>query len=910
MPHATPAPARRLRGLPGGRLARRLFVLFLVAALAPLVVAASLSLAATTTLAEDLRQRAHIDRTRQTSRHLLDQLIAARDLLATWPPAAAGHGPGSEPQLPGLGSTFSRAEIATGPAAATASPQELTFRLQVLPSGEGALRLWLVRDEGERSWRAEIAQAALWAPIIEGGTDTRWQVYDASGRLLMSHDPGLERPDDVRSASIGLPLEGLFSAGAWRFEHQASREQLRWQGLTLGSWMGLVALVTAGSVALLAHWRIRRIFQPLERLTEGTQRIALGDTGNHAGLPGSGAQGDEIDVLARSFDDMAGRIDEQLGLLRELAAIDHDILGGQPVARVVGRLHRLLERVAPGPDAAVWWCEHTPGLDGSPCLRLQAVHGGPALAPPTPLAWQALEQRARAGALDDDEQTRHWLPPRQAPTPRILVPALLGNRLAGLVVAAGPSTPALQERMATLRDRLVVTLTARTREHELAWRADHDSLTGLLNRRGLNDQLDRLLAAAGPGAAMAVLMIDLDHFKDLNDTRGHDTGDAVLRELAGRLQALTPAPGQVCRLGGDEFVVVLPAYDAQAAQAASEQMRAALMRPCLVDGVEAVVGASVGIALAPAHGQTRNDLLRRADIALYAAKAERGSVRVFTPDMDQAASERAQLLAELRLALKRGELLLHYQPRVRASDGRLTSVEALVRWQHPRRQLLMPGRFIELAEGAGLLKVLGTQVLEMACRQMAEWRREGVEVERVSVNVSMQQFGSGDLPQLVGELLARHGLPPAVLELEITESLLAEDAASAIAQLHTLREMGVTIALDDFGTGYSAMSRLRDLPVQVMKIDRSFVADLQVDEGALAIAKAIVALADALKLRVVAEGVETAEQAIRLRQLGCDELQGYHFARPMPAAALPPWQRMQLQHRPEHHDAGLGALPA
>ncbi|MDP3223938.1 MAG: GGDEF domain-containing phosphodiesterase, partial [Rubrivivax sp.] len=302
--------------------------------------------------------------------------------------------------------------------------------------------------------------------------------------------------------------------------------------------------------------------------------------------------------------------------------------------------------------------------------------------------------------------------------------------------------------------------------------------------------------------------------------------------------------------------------------------------------ISTVIGASAGISMSPDHGQTRVELARRADIALYTAKAHRGSVCLFSESLDQAASERAAWVAELREAIERQEFMLHYQPRVSAADGRVVSVEALVRWQHPRRGLLPPGRFIEVAEQAGLMDKLGELVLNEACRQLAAWRRADVPVPKVSVNVSMQQLLTGCLPGQVREMLSRHSVPPSALELEVTESLLADDAASAQRQLRELRNLGVEIALDDFGTGYSAMSQLRRLPIDVMKIDRSFVVDLGKDDGALAIARAIIALAGALRLRVVAEGVETQQQADWLRELGCHELQGYLFARPMPAEEL------------------------
>lgn len=415
----------------------------------------------------------------------------------------------------------------------------------------------------------------------------------------------------------------------------------------------------------------------------------------------------------------------------------------------------------------------------------------------------------------------------------------------------------------------------------------HDPLTGLPNRSHVMQRfaqaVDRI---RGAGHEAALMFIDLDHFKDVNDTRGHDTGDALLCQVAQRLLGAVPPAALVARLGGDEFVVMVPGAAAAEAMALADRVCAQLKEPFSVADAAVVVGASAGIAVAPGHGRSRQELTRRADIALYTAKAQRGSVCLFDESQDRATAERAAWVAELREAIARRCFKLHYQPRVSAADGRMVSVEALVRWQHPRHGLVPPDRFIAIAEHAGLMGELGALVLDEACLQMAAWRLAGVPVRKVSVNVSMQQLVTGRLPQEVRETLARHAVPPQALELEVTESLLADDADSAQDQLRQLRALGIEIALDDFGTGYSAMSQLRRLPIDVMKIDRSFVVDLGSDDGALAIARAIVALAGALGLRVVAEGVETAEHARRLRELGCDELQGYHFARPLPADEL------------------------
>ena len=426
---------------------------------------------------------------------------------------------------------------------------------------------------------------------------------------------------------------------------------------------------------------------------------------------------------------------------------------------------------------------------------------------------------------------------------------------------------------------------------ELAHRASHDSLTGLANRRGLHEHLDAVLSAGAPDAAAAVLFVDLDHFKDINDSLGHEAGDELLCRAAERLRAHAGPATLVARQGGDEFVLVLPGATLDAAVDAARAVVRSLGEPFRVRGAEHVLGASVGVALAPSDGRTREELLRCADIALYAAKAAgRGRHAVFSPELDAAARERVRLQSGLRQALERGEFVLYYQPRIEPLAGRITSAEALLRWQHPQRGLLLPEAFIELAEETALIEGLGAWVIDEACAQMARWREQGLHLRRVSVNVSPRQLVSGQLPAQVRAALERHALPPQALELEVTESLLTGNVGQAVAQLAELRDLGVSIALDDFGTGYSSMAMLQQLPIDVMKIDRAFVRDLgragAEGEGALAIIRAIVAMARSLGLHLVAEGVETAAQAAVLQDMGCDEFQGFLYGRPVPAAQL------------------------
>ena len=427
---------------------------------------------------------------------------------------------------------------------------------------------------------------------------------------------------------------------------------------------------------------------------------------------------------------------------------------------------------------------------------------------------------------------------------------------------------------------------AEQKVHELA---RYDSLTGLPNRNMFLGELDRTVARARrQGTSFAVCFIDLDRFKSINDTLGHDAGDKLLKGMATRLRGAVRDSDLVARLGGDEFVVLLDG-DASAAalSAVAHKLLAAIGEPMTIEGCSFLVTGSVGIGLYPVDGEDAATLLKHADAAMYLAK-DRGknNVQFYTSDLADMAARQFELESALRLALTRNELLLYFQPRIDIASGRMLGVEALVRWAHPTRGLVMPGDFIPLAEERGLIVPLGRWVIRAACRQIHDWRRAGLVAPRVAVNVSARQFVSDCLIDDLVDALALHGVPPSGLEVELTESVLMADPERANQVLQQLHAMGIRIAIDDFGTGYSSLSYLKRFPAQTVKIDRSFISGLPSDGDDVAITQAVIAMAHSLGLHVVAEGVETAEQLALLSKLGCDEAQGYLLGRPMPASAL------------------------
>ncbi|RZK90534.1 MAG: EAL domain-containing protein, partial [Methylobacterium sp.] len=411
--------------------------------------------------------------------------------------------------------------------------------------------------------------------------------------------------------------------------------------------------------------------------------------------------------------------------------------------------------------------------------------------------------------------------------------------------------------------------------------ADHDSLTQLRNRRSFEQALETQIACVqryGPEGAL--LLLDLDRFKAVNDTLGHPAGDALLRVVADRLRSVVREGDTVARLGGDEFAIILAELDdPQEAGFAARRIIEVMEQPVDLDGHRVGIGVSVGIGLGSQDGADADTLFRNADIALYRAKAAgRNTYRFYEAAMDAATTQRNLLELEMREAVRTGGFSLHYQPVLHLDSGTVKGFEALLRWQHPVRGMIAPGAFIPLAEETGLIRQLGSWALREACTEAASWPGD----RRIAVNVSAVQFGQSNLEQSVVAALAASGLPARRLELEITESVLMQDAEAVIACLHRLRALGVRIALDDFGTGYSSLSYLRRFPFDRIKIDRSFIREIT-DPGTAAIVRAVVDLGTQLGASITAEGIETEEQMARVRQEGCTEAQGFLLGRPLPA---------------------------
>ncbi len=439
----------------------------------------------------------------------------------------------------------------------------------------------------------------------------------------------------------------------------------------------------------------------------------------------------------------------------------------------------------------------------------------------------------------------------------------------------------------------------------LRQQALYDSLSGLANRALLLDRLQNALLRADTEEPadhpVGLLVMDLDRFKEVNDTFGHKCGDVLLQLVSARLQAALPETFTLARLGGDEFAVLLPDATTQMAITVAERLLQTLEEPFMVEGLALAVGASIGIAVYPEHAGDTDSLLRRADVAMYVAKRNNNQgYAVYDLAQDQHSPDRLALAGELWQAIEHGDMVLHYQPKLDLCDGRVGGVEALVRWPHPQRGLVPPDQFIPLAEQTGLIDGLSRWVLAEAMRQSHIWRRQGVDLS-MAVNISMRTLHDPRLPAIIADLLERWNVPAHQLHLEITETSLMAEPTRALEILQRLRSMGVGITIDDFGTGYSSLAYLKRLPVNDLKIDRSFVLDMVTDDSARVIVQSTIDLAHNLGMRVIAEGVEDAQTWSLLQALGCDEMQGYYASRALPAAEFGIWlarRQQRLDDRP------------
>ena len=665
-------------------------------------------------------------------------------------------------------------------------------------------------------------------------------------------------------------------------------------------------------VTLLSLTQIRRTMIPLERLIEGTRRLGNNDFTTRVDV----VSADEFGELAGSFNAMATRLGHQFDTLTTLSKIDRAILSELDMDRIVEDvLLRLRENFA-ADCASISVIDH----DSPEKVRTYAVGGNAARTPleratftantremlldNTQGRWMSVEATRQAIQVDlESASARHFF----------TLPIVWKGELVGVVCLGYPESGTLSdEDIAHIRDyadRVGVALSTAAREGQLYQQARTDALTGLPNRFFFMDRLKQdIVQAAREERKLAVLFIDLDRFKGINDSLGHAAGDNLLRQAAARLRQGMREGDTVARLGGDEFTILInPLSAAKAAGTAAEHVIAALSRPFVIENVENVVTASIGIAVYPSDGDNAEELMREADTAMYRAKAGgRGNYVFFEEAMNAEVVRRSTIERELRRAISERQFVLHYQPLVDPRAGRIRGVEALVRWQHPERGIVAPAYFIGIAEETGLIPAIGDIVLADACTQFGAWRKNGVELEYVTVNVSARQFRQANFVQKIETALRDHAMPGKCLELEITESVLMDDTDAVMEVLVRLKGLGVQIAIDDFGTGYSSLGYLERLPFDTLKIDISFVRKIREGDEGGAIAAMIAAMAHSLGKRVVAEGVETQAQLDFLRNIDCELIQGFFYSRPLRAQALEALLRSWSPDRPVWAPAAAG----
>ena len=765
---------------------------------------------------------------------------------------------------------------------------------------------------------AEIDPAYLWRRPPDSPTKAVICIGDGLGRLLSC--PQEAAPTDVHVLALGvkegrqafehggitylvshrkLMLEPEYGDRSWSIVATEAESDALAPIATLESILfgmtGLAFLV----VAIASLTQVYSILRPLNAARDVARRVSEKDFSARIDTAGN----QELGELAQSFNTMAARLGGEFTALMTLADIDQAILSRLDLDRVIETVVMRMREVVPADYVSVAIVDrNAPAM-----VRIytcdQARHGGLEL------------ERCPFSRADTEVLLAYpdglWLDRAQAVTPYLqpavklgaasllVLPIVWQHDVVGTVVLGFATAVMLTDdergRARNLGDRVGVAFATAAKDEQLYLQANYDPLTALPNRLFFMDQLGRRLAhAQREGRQFALLVIDLDHFKLINDTAGHEAGDAVLRQAGERLRQCVRETDTVARLGGDEFTIVLPhVKSARDSELVAKHISEMMAAPFVVSGTEHFLNASIGIAHHPADGRTAEELLRNADTAMYRAKeGGRGRYVYFEERMNVAALARVSLEGELRKGIERSEFTLSYQPQLDVRTGRISGAEALLRWDCPGRQTRTPADFLQLAEETGLIEPIGEWVLREACRQFRAWRADGLALPHIAINVSLRQLRQAGFVERLHAILRSTGMEPEALELEITEALLHETNSTAAALIAPVHEMGVQFALDDFGTGYSSLASIKRYPLSTVKIHQSFVVDLGTSDDTGSVAAAIIAGAHAFGKRVVAEGVETELQAAALARLGCDHLQGHFCGSPLRAVAFTRFLRL------------------
>ena len=701
-----------------------------------------------------------------------------------------------------------------------------------------------LRDAGRRY--EQFVQAHFPAEIQVAAAISASIARFESAALLAAAESAAGRASEDATAALDRALEQLLQQTAEAMEQEAKEFREYQAGVDETVERSALAVVGASVLAFIGTLLIgfamaRKISRPIIALANTARSFGEGDLEARAQTGST----DEIGELGRSFNDMAAMLAHTMVSRDYIEAVIESISDAVLVLDSAGKIERAnaaARAMLGGEGPAV-------GLAQLGDL-LAAVNRDPNIGRPVETAIPV-----HGGETIPVEVSRSVLRDNGSPIGSVLV----------------------------IRD-----IRERKRAGErLHYMANYDELTGMPNRGLFSDRLGHALALAKrSGWEAGCIFIDLDRFKAVNDTYGHDIGDKLLKQVAQRLRECVRSADTVGRLSGDEFAIAMSILaKADDASLVAQKVVSALAHPFDLDGHQTYITASLGIALYPSDGEDAEVLLRNADTAMFRAKEQgRNAYQFYLPQMNERAAKRLQMETQLRVALERGEFLLHYQPKANLASGEISGFEALLRWQHPERGLVPPLEFISILEDTGLIVAVGEWVLRTACAQIGHWQAQGMPPRPVAVNLSARQFQDKNLGLVIAAIIADSGIDPGLLEIELTESMLMNNAEEATRTLNQINASGVRLAMDDFGTGYSSLAYLRRFPLDVLKIDRAFIRNVATDPDDAAIVLAIISLAQSMKLKVVAEGVETEAQLSFLRMRGCDEIQGYYFARPMPVA--------------------------
>lgn len=780
--------------------------------------------------------------------------------------------------------------------------------LIVLPAGKhGEFSLFLaishLQDRQSPSlWVAELDPEFVWGNKEIYPDDTNLCVYRLDGKatspLFCSHEavaaPESTGVADINVGSWDLFLRGIFGETVWRYETQRRDAMTAdvFSALVSNSNFSWIAILSLLLVALLSLMQIRKILVPLEHLIEATKRISKGNF-SQVKIVGSS----ELSELGHAFNTMSTHIKQQLDTLQSLSTLDREIVTELNVERTIDNVLTRMQSLLPDATCYIY------RLDEKDSTEIQCMvdigSGAGKTTTRISIPYPEIDAIKTYGQGQVSECSM------QSTLVHLNLAAEYGNEFvwtlpifwqdeiyAFLSVASHAKLEASNpdwDEFRELASRIGIVLSAHSREERLLTQAQYDTLTGLPNRILLQDRINQAMEHSDRnGNPFWVIFLDLDHFKYVNDSMGHDAGDKLLVEISKRLHANTRETDTVARFGGDEFITVLQGdMDENQKLGIVNRIIESIALPIQIGQQEFSVTSSIGISVYPYDGDAAETLIKHADIAMYRAKESgRNNFQFFTQSMNEKAAMRMHMESLLRHALERNEFTLLYQPKVDLASHHITGVEALIRWNNPELGKVPPNEFIRLAEEIGLIIPIGEWVMRSACQQAVSWQKAGFGTLKMSVNLSARQFKKEYLAESIASILEETGMNAALLELELTESLFLHDEANALAILHKIKALGIKLAIDDFGTGYSSLSYLNNLPLDTLKIDKSFTDKIVSSKTKSPIVDTIIALAKNLELEIVAEGVESEEQAVYLAAKGCNQIQGYYFSKPVPASMI------------------------